>query len=262
MHLTIEWLFLALTYIATGGAVFTDWGKKHKALVVLAGVVALATTGYFIRDRYLEWSSRTSEPHEITGDIATLKFFDLSTSKPRVWYSKSQAGSYTLYDAPGFDPITGGALQPVTPEIAQDILSKVAAAKAEEQRRAEEAQIKRQEEIDRQAAQDRQRQQDAQDRARAREQAKQKAAQDEIDRQNAIRQQRLDAQRQQQEQQRQQQEEEQRLARKREQAQDEWRRTHNGCNIGFRWACFDCQRTNAPECIHIGGNGGCLCVRN
>ena len=138
----IEWFLFALPYIATGGAVFTEWGRNHKALVVLSGLVALITTGYFIRDRYFEY--RTSEPHEITADVATLKFFDPNTSKPRVWYLTSQAGGYTLYDAPGFDPRTGIPLLPITPEIAQDLLSKAATAKAEERRHAEEAQKARQ----------------------------------------------------------------------------------------------------------------------
>src|SRR5450756_841600 len=111
MHLTIEWLLLALTYIATGGAVFSDWGKNHKALVVLAGLVALITTGYFARDRYLEWFGGAPEPHKITADVTTLKFFDLITRQPRAWLSKSQAGTYTLYDAAGFDPTTGSPLQ-------------------------------------------------------------------------------------------------------------------------------------------------------
>ncbi|WP_316162838.1 hypothetical protein [Bradyrhizobium sp. SZCCHNRI20481] len=239
----IEWFLFALPYIATGGAVFSDWGKNHKALAVLAGLVALVTTGYFIRDRYFEYG--TPAPHEITADVATLKFFDPTTSKPRIWYLLSQAGAYTLYDAPGFDPMTGSPLLPITSEIAQDIMSRAAAVKAEERRRAEEAQRARQQELDRQAAAARQRQQDEQDRIRAQEQAKQKAAQDEIDRQNAIAQQKLQLQLQRQQQL---QEQQQALARQR----DEWRRTHNGCNMGTHYACVDCQRTNAPECIHIG----------
>lgn len=252
MHL-IEWLVLALTYTATGGAVFTDWGKNHRALGILAGIVAIVMTGYFYRDRYLEYWK--FEPHVITADITTIKFFDPSNSNPRVWYLKSPAGAYTLYDGPGFDPISGAALQAITPEIAQDLVAKAFAAKADEQRRAEEAQAARQQEINRQAAAERQREQDAQASARAAQQATKKAAQDEIDRQNAASQQKLQQQRQLQEQQ-------QRQAQLREQQQNEWRRTHNGCNLGMRWACFDCQRTNAPECIHIGGNGGCLCVPN
>jgi hypothetical protein len=172
MQLTIEWFFLALTYVATGGAVFTDWGKNHKTLVALTGLVALITTGFFARDRYLEWFGGAPEPHKITADVTTLKFFDPITSRPRAWYSKSQSGTYTLYDASGFDPTTGGPLQPVTAEIARDILSKAAAAKEEERRRAEDAQIQQQQEVDKKAAQARQRLQDAQDLAGVQEQAR------------------------------------------------------------------------------------------
>jgi hypothetical protein len=41
-----------------------------------------------------------------------------------------------------------------------------------------------------------------------------------------------------------------------------YRRANRGCNPGTHYQCFNCQTGNAPECIHIGGNGGCLCVRN
>jgi hypothetical protein len=41
-----------------------------------------------------------------------------------------------------------------------------------------------------------------------------------------------------------------------------YRRQNRGCNPGTHYQCFNCQTSNAPECIHIGGNGGCLCVRN
>ncbi|HTV30339.1 MAG TPA: hypothetical protein VMF32_21500 [Xanthobacteraceae bacterium] len=38
-----------------------------------------------------------------------------------------------------------------------------------------------------------------------------------------------------------------------------WRGSHNGCDLGTYYRCFNCQTGNAPECLHIGGNGGCLC---
>ncbi len=41
-----------------------------------------------------------------------------------------------------------------------------------------------------------------------------------------------------------------------------YRQTNRGCNPGTHYQCFNCQTSNAPECLHIGGNGGCLCVRN
>jgi|HubBroStandDraft_6_1064221.scaffolds.fasta_scaffold910976_1 hypothetical protein len=41
-----------------------------------------------------------------------------------------------------------------------------------------------------------------------------------------------------------------------------YRQANHGCNPGTHFQCFNCQTSNAPECQHIGGNGGCLCVRN
>lgn len=41
-----------------------------------------------------------------------------------------------------------------------------------------------------------------------------------------------------------------------------YRQANRGCNPGTHYQCFNCQTSNAPECVHIGGNGGCLCVRN
>ena len=41
-----------------------------------------------------------------------------------------------------------------------------------------------------------------------------------------------------------------------------YRQANRGCNPGTHYQCFNCQTSNAPECLHIGGNGGCLCVRN
>jgi hypothetical protein len=70
VHITlIEWLFLALTYVATGGAVFTEWGRQHRVLAVLAAFVAIATTGYFARDRLQEWFGLPGRPPQ--GQIMT-----------------------------------------------------------------------------------------------------------------------------------------------------------------------------------------------
>lgn len=43
---------------------------------------------------------------------------------------------------------------------------------------------------------------------------------------------------------------------------ESYRRANRGCNPGTHYQCFNCQTSSAPECVHIGGNGGCLCVRN
>jgi len=74
MRATIfEWLFLALIYVSTGGTVFTDWGKRHKPLVALAGLVALITTAYFLRDRYFEWfGGKLSSSSSVTADPPSL----------------------------------------------------------------------------------------------------------------------------------------------------------------------------------------------
>jgi hypothetical protein len=209
-----------------------------------------------------EKQRNNERPRRITADATTLEFFDPITGRPRVWYAKNPDGTYTLYDRRGFDPATSQVLQPITADVAQDIKAKAAAAVEDQRRRDADAQLKRQQQIDQEAAQQRQRQQQidrqaAQDRqrrdeelaaARAREEAKRQAEQDAINRQIEM--------------ERQQQQRQQQQARDREQARMEWRRTHNGCDIGTHQQYFDCQRTSAPECIHIGGNGGYACVRD
>jgi hypothetical protein len=52
MLLTLKFLTLASLFVGTGGAVFTEWGRKHQFLVILAGVVAIAASTYLIRDIY------------------------------------------------------------------------------------------------------------------------------------------------------------------------------------------------------------------
>jgi hypothetical protein len=41
-----------------------------------------------------------------------------------------------------------------------------------------------------------------------------------------------------------------------------YRQANHGCSPGSHYQCFNCQTSSAPECQRIGGNGGCLCVRN
>ena len=41
-----------------------------------------------------------------------------------------------------------------------------------------------------------------------------------------------------------------------------YRQANRGCNPGTHYQCFNCQTSNAPQCQNIGGNGGCLCVRD
>jgi hypothetical protein len=56
--------FLATIFVATGGGVFTEWGKKHKVLVVLAGLVAIVGASYLVRDVYKDFIDQVRQ--EIT----------------------------------------------------------------------------------------------------------------------------------------------------------------------------------------------------
>src|SRR5262245_33346706 len=50
--LTIQFLLLGTVFVVTSGAVFTEWGRQHKALVFLASIVAIIASAYLIRDIY------------------------------------------------------------------------------------------------------------------------------------------------------------------------------------------------------------------
>jgi len=45
--------------------------------------------------------------------------FDPKTGEPRVWYFRSDDGEYHFYDAPGFDPHSGGALIIISKDVLQ-----------------------------------------------------------------------------------------------------------------------------------------------
>src|SRR5262245_53931579 len=50
MLLTIKFVTLATLFVVTGGAVFSDWGRRHRLLVLLASVVAIVASTYLLRD--------------------------------------------------------------------------------------------------------------------------------------------------------------------------------------------------------------------
>jgi hypothetical protein len=54
-----------------------------------------------------------------------LSFFNPKTGAPIVWYTKSEQGTYELFNHEGFHPQLGTKLQPVTPDVAQDILRSI-----------------------------------------------------------------------------------------------------------------------------------------
>ena len=60
-------------------------------------------------------------PHRIVSDPRQLTYFDRITGRPLIWYFRGKTGEYRLFDAEGFDPETGQALQPVTNTIVSEI---------------------------------------------------------------------------------------------------------------------------------------------
>ncbi len=57
------------------------------------------------------------------------KYFDITTGEPIVWYAERAEGTRELFPLPGYDPLTGKVLKPMTAEIAEAIVS---AAKEQE----------------------------------------------------------------------------------------------------------------------------------
>ncbi len=47
------------------------------------------------------------------------KYFDIITGEPIVWYADRPDGSVELFPLPGYDPLTGQALRPMTKEVAE-----------------------------------------------------------------------------------------------------------------------------------------------
>lgn len=47
------------------------------------------------------------------------KYFDIITGEPIVWYADRPDGSIELFPLPGYDPLTGQALRPMTKEMAE-----------------------------------------------------------------------------------------------------------------------------------------------
>ncbi len=61
-------------------------------------------------------------PQEIrVANMNTFQWFDGVTGRPLVWYVMRQDGDYKFFDRSGKDPNTGQVLQPITPEIVQQI---------------------------------------------------------------------------------------------------------------------------------------------
>ena len=50
--LALKILTLAVLFVASGGALFSDWGRRHLVLVGMASIVAILGTFYLIADIY------------------------------------------------------------------------------------------------------------------------------------------------------------------------------------------------------------------
>jgi tetratricopeptide (TPR) repeat protein len=77
-------------------------------------------------------------PTEITiADANTFEWYDALTGKARVWYAILPNGDYRFFDRPGSDPHTGQQLQPVTPDIVQQLRNKEEEARQQKEHTAE-----------------------------------------------------------------------------------------------------------------------------
>jgi hypothetical protein len=65
----------------------------------------------------IERQKRGIRPQRVLGDPRKLTFFEPTTGRPLIWYSKAADGSVLLFEAEGFDPQTGTLLLPVTSEV-------------------------------------------------------------------------------------------------------------------------------------------------
>ncbi|MFH1173471.1 MAG: hypothetical protein V1692_02990 [bacterium] len=92
----------------------------------MVGVKYKPINADIIRDYYFwEKNGRYSNLPEVTKG----KYFDITTGEPIVWYAERAEGTRALFPLPGYDPLTGKALKPITAEIAEAMVS---AAKEQE----------------------------------------------------------------------------------------------------------------------------------
>jgi len=77
-------------------------------------------------------------PAEMTiVDPDAFEWYDAMTGKARVWYAILPNGDYKFFDRPGSDPHTGQQLQPITPDIVQQLRKKDEEARQQKQQTAE-----------------------------------------------------------------------------------------------------------------------------
>jgi hypothetical protein len=52
MLLTIKIILLSLVFLISSGTLFSEWGRRHKVLVLLSAIVATLSTFYLLRAIY------------------------------------------------------------------------------------------------------------------------------------------------------------------------------------------------------------------
>jgi hypothetical protein len=69
---------------------------------------------------------KNNRPRRITVDARQIEFLDPYTGRARVWYARSDDGSYELFDALGYHPATSEPLRAVTKEVVSDMVKQLA----------------------------------------------------------------------------------------------------------------------------------------
>jgi len=72
---------------------------------------------------WINWRPENMTPHEIPVlPTCEFNFFDGISNRPLVFVSRRE-DRFVLFDRPGYDPATSDELQPVTSEMAQEIVA-------------------------------------------------------------------------------------------------------------------------------------------
>ncbi len=115
-------------YFATDGTPIKWYAETPWGIIVRERPGIDPETGYPLKPMTPEVATRLREaPSPVEVSESTM-FFDPSTGKPIKWYCKVR-DKYRIFNAPGLDSVYGKELEPVTPEVVEDILRGKAAIK-------------------------------------------------------------------------------------------------------------------------------------
>lgn len=89
---TLKIFFLAALFIATSGAIYKDYFRRHKELSFLASIVALVGAFYLFKDIYRDFIK--PEPDEIGQPRIAPQFANTTTQKEQQPATPSTAGTY------------------------------------------------------------------------------------------------------------------------------------------------------------------------